>query len=321
MDVLGIGNALVDILSHTTDDALATLGLHKGTMHLIDQARAEALYANIGPATEISGGSAANTIAGVASFGGRAGYIGKVACDQLGTVFHHDMNAQGIHFNTSPFTGELATGCCIVLVTPDGERTMNTYLGASNALSVTDLDEPLIAAAQVTYLEGYLFDPPAAKEAFYAAAEIARGTGRKVALTLSDLFCVGRHRDDFQKLISTHVDILFANEQELCAQYQTDDLDAAIAAARGDADILAVTRSEKGAVIITRDETISVPAQPIAKLIDTTGAGDLFAGGFLYGLTAGRSLAECGRLGTIAAAEVISHIGARPQLPLAKLAA
>jgi len=321
IDVVGIGNALVDVLAQTDDAAVAALGLTKGTMQLVSQADMQKLYAQIGPAVEMSGGSAANTIAGVASFGGRAAYIGKVADDVLGKVFRHDITAQGITFNTAPHTVEHTSGCCIVLVTPDGERTMNTYLGASNALTVADLDEKLIQSAQYIYLEGYLFDPPEAKKAFYAAAEMARAGDTKVTLTLSDLFCVGRHRDDFQKLITTHVDMLFANEQELCAQYQTDNLDAAIAAARGHADILAVTRSEKGAVIITPTETITVSAQPVARVVDTTGAGDLFAGGFLYGLTQGMSLAECGRLGTVAAAEIISHTGARPQTSLARLAA
>lgn len=320
MDVVGIGNALVDVLSNADDAQLAKLNLVKGTMHLISQEQAEGLYANIGPATEMSGGSAANTIAGIASFGGRAAYIGKIANDQLGAVFHHDMQAQGIAFNTQPHDGGMATGCCIVLVTPDGERTMNTFLGASNALTPKDLDPNLIQSAQYIYLEGYLFDPPAAKEAFFAAAEMARNSRTRVALTLSDLFCVGRHREDFERLIRTHVDVLFANEQELIAQYQADSLEAAIAAARGSADILAVTRSEKGAMIITKDETIEVAAQKVKKLVDTTGAGDLFASGFLYGLTQGKELAECGRLGTIAAAEIISHIGARPQKSLKEAA-
>lgn len=320
MDVVGIGNALVDVLSNTDDAALAKLNLVKGTMHLISQEQAEALYKNIGPATEMSGGSAANTIAGIASFGGRAAYIGKIANDQLGAVFHHDMQAQGIKFDTHAHDGGLATGCCIVLVTPDGERTMNTFLGASNALTPMDLDAALIQSAQYIYLEGYLFDPPAAKEAFFAAAEMARNSRTRVALTLSDLFCVGRHREDFERLIRTHVDVLFANEQELIAQYQASSLEEAITAARGSADILAVTRSEKGAVIITKDETTEVSAQKVKKVVDTTGAGDLFAAGFLYGLTQGKELAECGRLGTIAAAEIISHIGARPQKPLKEAA-
>jgi sugar/nucleoside kinase (ribokinase family) len=320
IEIVGIGNALVDILSHTDDAALKKMALAKGTMHLIDQAAAESLYAQIGPATEMSGGSAANTIAGIASFGGRAAYVGKVASDQLGTVFRHDLTAQGIHMTTPAYDGDLSTGCCIVLVTPDGERTMNTYLGASNALTSADLDLPLIESAQYIYLEGYLFDPPAAKEAFFTAAATAKNARTRVALTLSDLFCVGRHRDDFAQLIHSHVDVLFANEQELIAQYLAPDFDTAVTAARGSADILAVTRSEKGVVIITADEVIETPAQKVKKVVDTTGAGDLFAAGFLYGLTQNLSLPECSRLGVIAAAEVISHIGARPQQPLAKLA-
>lgn len=321
MDVVGIGNALVDVLAHADDAMLNKLGLKKSSMRLITQPEGEALYKKMSTTTEMSGGSAANTIAGVASFGGRAAYIGKIANDPLGMAFAHDIHAQGIIFNTAPHKGDLATGCCLVFVTPDGERTMNTYLGASNALTADDLDAGLIQSAQVVYLEGYLFDPPEAKKAFYAAAEMARAGGRtRVALTLSDLFCVGRHRADFQKLIETHVDVLFANEAELCAQYQTERLDDAIAAARGHADILAVTRSADGAVIVTPTETVTVPAHPVTKVVDTTGAGDLFAAGFLYGLTHGKSLAECGRLGTIAAAEIISHIGARPQTSLKAVA-
>jgi sugar/nucleoside kinase (ribokinase family) len=317
MDVLGIGNALVDILCETTDAHLSELGLNKGTMHLVDQHRAVELYKGIRAAREISGGSAANTIAGVASFGGRAGYIGKVAHDKLGDTFRHDIQAQGITFNTAPHSGELSTGNCLVLVTPDGERTMNTYLGASNALTVADLDKPLIRSAQVTYLEGYLFDPPAAKEAFRVAAEVALAAGRYVALTLSDMFCVSRHQADFAELIKTHVNILFANEHELCAQYETSELETAIAAAREQVEILAVTRGAAGAMIITKHDVVSVPAEPVAKVVDTTGAGDLFAGGFLYGFTRDKSHAESARYGAIAAAEVISHIGARPKTPLA----
>lgn len=317
MDVLGIGNALVDILSETTDAKLAELGLHKGTMHLVDQSRAETLYQSITAKREVSGGSAANTIAGVASFGGKAGYIGKVANDALGRTFQADMHAQGITFFTPPYEGALSTGNCVVLVTPDGERTMNTYLGASNALTVRDLDKPLIRSAQVTYLEGYLFDPPEAKEAFRTAADIALKAGRYVALTLSDLFCVNRHREDFAEFIQSSVNILFANEHELCAQYETSHLNTAMDAARTQVEVLVVTRGAAGAIVCGRHETVEVPAHPVAKVVDTTGAGDLFAGGFLYGFTRDRSHAESGRLGAIAAAEVISHIGARPLVPLA----
>jgi sugar/nucleoside kinase (ribokinase family) len=320
MDVLGIGNALVDVLSETTDAGLAALGLNKGSMHLVDAPRAVALYETITNAREMSGGSAANTIAAVASFGGKAGYIGKVASDPFGETFRRDMRAQGITFNTPPYAGELSTGNCLVLVTPDGERTMNTYLGASNALTRADIDAPLIRSAQVTYLEGYLFDPPAAKEAFHAAAEIALKAGRYVALTLSDLFCVTRHRQDFEKFIKTHVNILFANEHELCAQYETSNLDTAIETARHQVEVLVVTRGPAGATIVTKHEVVSVPAHPVNKVVDTTGAGDLFAGGFLYGFTRDRSHADSGRLGAIAAAEVISHIGARPKVSLATLA-
>jgi sugar/nucleoside kinase (ribokinase family) len=319
MDVLGIGNALVDILCETTDAQLTALGLHKGSMHLVDQHRAVELYRGIKAAREISGGSAANTIAGVASFGGKAAYIGKVANDKLGETFRHDMQAQGISFNTPPHEGELSTGNCLVLVTPDGERTMNTYLGASNALTKADLDSPLIRSAEVTYLEGYLFDPPAAKEAFYAAAEIALKAGRYVALTLSDMFCVSRHQADFAELIKTSVNILFANEHELCAQYETSHLETAIAAAREQVEVLVVTRGAQGATVVTKHEVVSAPAHPVEKVVDTTGAGDLFAGGFLYGFTHNKPHAESARLGAIAAAEVISHIGARPKHKLEKL--
>lgn len=316
MDVVGIGNALVDVLSETTDAQLAQLGLHKGSMHLVDQHRAVELYKNITAAHEISGGSAANTIAGVASFGGRAAYIGKVANDKLGETFRRDIQSQGITFDTFSHEGELSTGNCLVLVTPDGERTMNTYLGASNALTIADLDRPLIRSAQVTYLEGYLFDPPQAKEAFRAAAEVALDAGRYVALTLSDLFCVNRHREDFERFITTHVNILFANEHELCAQYETNDLAIAIESARQQVEVLVVTRGAQGAMVATKKEIVSVPAEPVAKVVDTTGAGDLFAGGFLYGFTHERPHAESARLGAITAAEVISHVGARPKTPL-----
>ena len=319
VEVLGIGNALVDVLVHISNEELERLGVHKGAMRLIDQAETEKLYNQVGPATEISGGSAANTIVGVASFGGKAAYIGKVAADQLGNVFHHDITAQGIMFDTAPDKMGLATGCCIVLVTPDGERTMNTFLGASNALTKADLDTALIQSAQVVYLEGYLFDPPAAQEAFRAAATIAQTAGRQVALTLSDMFCVTRHQVEFQKLIKSHVDILFANEHELCAQYQTKNLQTALQEARRDVKTLIVTQGEDGAIVVSQDNIIRVPARPVSKVVDTTGAGDLFAGGFLFGMTHGKSLAESGHFGAVAASEIISHIGARPQKPLAKL--
>ncbi len=322
IDVLGIGNALVDMLARVDDSVLTQSALVKGSMQLVDTAAATRLTTLVGASQQVSGGSAANTIAGIASFGGRAAYIGKVANDDLGQAFRADFTAQNIIFQTAPYTGaDQMTGRCIVLVTPDGERTMNTYLGASVALSVADVDADLIQQSKVIYLEGYLFDPPAAKEAFYAAAKIAKDNNVKVALTLSDLFCVGRHRADFLDLIHNHVDILFANEAEIQALYEVDNLGAAVAALEGQMEIAVITRSDKGAVIIQgTDETI-VPVVQVDSIIDSTGAGDLYAAGFLYGYTQGKTLAECGHLGAVAAAEVISHIGARPEQPLAKLAA
>ena len=320
-DVLGIGNAIVDVIARAEDDFLVKHGMHKGAMALIDEARAEAIYASMGPATEISGGSGANTIAGVASFGGRAAFIGKVKDDTLGKAFTHDIRATGVDFTTKPATDGPSTARSYILVTPDGERTMNTYLGAAQNLTPADIDEKQIAAARYTYLEGYLWDPPQAKEAFRKAATIAHGAGRKVALTLSDAFCVDRYRDEFLNLMrSGAVDLIFANERELHSLYQTADFATAVAALRNDVKLAAVTRSEKGCLVVSRESNEAVDAAPIDRLVDATGAGDLFAAGFLTGLAREQDHRDAARLGAIAAAEVIQHLGARPETSLKALA-
>jgi sugar/nucleoside kinase (ribokinase family) len=320
-DVVGLGNAIVDVIAHAEDAFLAAEGMAKGAMTLIEAERAETLYARMGPGVESSGGSAANTMAGIASLGGRAAFIGKVKDDQLGAIFAHDIRAAGVAFRTRPARGGAPTARCLIFVTPDAQRTMNTYLGASVELGPEDVDEALIAAAQVTYLEGYLWDRPRAKDAFRKAARIAHEAGRKVALTLSDPFCVERHRAEFQELVRGPVDILFANEAEIRALWQVRDFDAALSATRGLVQIAALTRSEKGAVVLSNGKTESVPAEPVQRVVDTTGAGDLFAAGFLHGLTQGRPPAEAARIGAIAAAEVIAHVGARPERPLKALVA
>ena len=319
-DVVGIGNAIVDIIGRCDDAFLAKHDLRKGFMRLIDAQQAEEIYALMGDGIERSGGSAANTIAGLASFGARAGFIGRVADDQFGTVFSHDIRAIGVTYETPPAKNGPPTALCLIFVTPDGERTMNTFLGASTELGPGDVDASLIASAQVTYLEGYLFDKPEAKQAFHTAAGLAAKAGRKTALTLSDAFCVDRHRDDFRKLVRHGVDILFANEKEITALYEVNRFEEAIAAVRGDCEIAVLTRSERGSVIVTKRTTIDIAPKPIRKVVDVTGAGDLYAAGFLYGLTRSLSLADCGRLGSLAAAEVIGHIGARPEQPLMQLA-
>ncbi len=319
-DVLGIGNAIVDVISRTTDDFLDAHGIAKGGMHLIDEAQAEALYAETGPAIEMSGGSAANTIAGVASFGGKGAYVGKVRDDQLGKVFSHDITAIGVTFETPPAQDGPSTARSLILVTPDAERTMNTYLGACVHLGPGDLDAELIASAKVTYLEGYLWDPEAAKQAFRSAAKIAAEAGRKVSLTLSDPFCVDRHREGFLELAKTSVDILFANEVEIMSLYQVESFADAARAVAEDCELAVITRSEKGCVVLTPEERISVPAIAVEQVVDTTGAGDMFAAGFLYGYTNGRDLETCGKLGVLAASEIISHVGARPETPFAELA-
>jgi sugar/nucleoside kinase (ribokinase family) len=321
-DVLGIGNAIVDVLARAEDDFLIRQGMQKGAMALIDEPRAEAIYAAMGPAIEISGGSAANTIVGVASLGARAAFIGKVKDDSLGKVFSHDIRAANVGFTTKPAADGPSTARCYVLVTPDGERTMNTYLGAAQHLRVGDIDEAMVRDAAITYLEGYLWDPPEAKEAFKRAAQIAHAAGREVALTLSDAFCVDRYRDEFLDLIrGGTVDIVLANEAELRSLYETADLGSAIAALRDDAKFAAVTRSEHGCLVVTRQGTDVFPAFPVERVVDTTGAGDLFAAGFLSGLARGRDHATCAKLGALAAGEVIQHLGARPEVSLKALAA
>jgi sugar/nucleoside kinase (ribokinase family) len=320
-DILGIGNAIVDVIARAEDDFLARHGMHKGGMALIDEARAEAIYGAMGPAVEISGGSAANTIVGVASFGARAAFVGKVKNDGLGKVFQHDIRAAGVTFDTKPAVNGPSTARCFVIVTPDGERTLNTYLGAAQDLHPDDVEAEQITAAAITYLEGYLWDPPHAKEAFRIAAKIAHGAGRQVALTLSDAFCVGRYRAEFLDLIRNGtVDIVFANENELKSLYEAADFDAAVRALRADAKLAVVTRSEKGCAVVTRAHIETVPANPIKRLVDATGAGDLFAAGFLFGLARGADHRNAARLGAIAAAEVIQHIGARPEVSLKTLA-
>ena len=320
-DVLGIGNAIVDVLARTDDDFLLAHGMRKGGMALIDEARAQAIYDAMGPAVEISGGSAANTVVGVAGFGSRAAFVGKLKADELGRTFNHDIRAAGVTFATPPAGDGPSTGRCYVLVTPDGERTMNTYLGAAQDLHPRDVDDAMVAASAITYLEGYLWDPKHAKEAFLKAAKIAHAGGRKVALSLSDAFCVDRWRDEFLQLMrSGTLDLIFANEAELHSLYQTSDFDGAIAALRADIGAAVVTRSEKGCLVLGPDGIEAVPAFPVDRVVDTTGAGDLFAAGFLTGLARGADDRICGRLGALAAAEVIQHLGARPETSLRQLA-
>jgi sugar/nucleoside kinase (ribokinase family) len=322
IDVLVLGNAIVDVIARTDDDFLQAQDLRKGGMQLIDETRAESLYAAMGPATIVSGGSGANTAVGVAALGGRAAFVGKVRDDELGRLFAHDLRAVGVDFDVAAAADGAATARSFILVTPDGERTMNTYLGACQALGPGDVDPAAVQAAKIVYLEGYLWDPPAAKEAFRKAVGLAHEAGNAVALTLSDAFCVDRYRDEFLGLMRDgSLDILFANIHELKSLYQTADETAALTALREEADILGVvTRSAEGALVVTRGETRAIPAFPVNRVVDTTGAGDLFAAGFLAGLTGGLGHADCARLGGIAAAEVIQHIGARPQANLRDLA-
>ena len=318
-DVIGIGNAIVDVLVHADDTLLESEGMTKGTMTLIDGGEAKRLYGKIGPAIECSGGSAANTIAGLASLGGTGVFIGKVHDDQLGKVFSHDIRALGVIFDTPPTENGPPTATSIIIVTPDAQRTMQTFLGASVGLGPGDIDLEEIAKAKVTYLEGYLWDPPAAKEAFLKAAEGAHQAGGKVSLSLSDPFCVDRHREDFLDLAEHHVDILFANEQEIMSLYQVDSFDDALQAVRGHCEIAALTRGAKGSVIVSGDEIHIVDAEAVSTLADTTGAGDAYAAGFLFGLTSGRDLETSARIGGLSAAEVISHLGARPEASLKAL--
>jgi len=320
-DVLGIGNAIFDVLVQTDEGFLAAHGMAKGGMALIDEARAASIYREMGPATEMSGGSAANTIVGLANFGARTAYVGKVRDDQIGRLYSHDIRAAGVAFETPPAASGPATGCSYILVTPDGERTMNTYLGAAQLLTPDDIDAAEVAASAFLYLEGYLWDPNDAKQAFVKAAGIAHGAGRQVALTLSDSFCVDRYRAEFVELMRNGtVDLIFANEAELHSLYQSSDFDTALAQLRSDVKLGVVTRSEKGCVVASKDGAVAVPAFPVERVVDTTGAGDLFAAGFLFGLVRGAGHQDAGRLGALAAAEVIQHIGARPQVSLKELA-
>lgn len=322
--VVSIGNALVDVLAKTDDAFIAEQkekhGMEKGAMTLIEEVRAVQLYSEITPDLEMSGGSAANTMAGFASFGGKGAFIGKVADDLLGKTFGDNLKEQGLTYQTQPLAVGASTGRCIILVTPDANRTMNTFLGASSELSSVDVDEQLITDSKITYLEGYLFDRDLAKAAFIKAAEIAHVNGHRVALSLSDPFCVDRHRDDFKNLVENHIDILFANEDEIKSLYQVDTFEEAQAALSGHIEVAALTRGEKGAVIVGGAKTFEIQAEPVANVVDTTGAGDQFAAGFLYGFTEGLDLDACGRLGALAAAEIISHVGARPLVSLSDIA-
>ena len=318
LGVVAIGNAVVDMIAHVDDDFLDNHGdMTKGTMALIDEDRATDLTAMLSDPIQTSGGSAANTMAGFASFGGQGGFIGKVADDEIGTILSNDIKSLGLSYETKKLPNNNKTGRCVILVTPDGERTMNTFLGASTELHAEDVDEGLIKQARILYMEGYLFDKDTAKQAFIHAAQIARDNGVQVALTLSDPFCVDRHRDDFKNLVENHVDILFANEDEITSLYQANSFDDAKNSVSNHVKIAALTRSENGAVILHDGKEYSVSAAPVAQVVDSTGAGDQFAAGFLYGLTQGMDINTCGKLAAQAAAEVISHVGPRPQVPYA----
>ncbi len=320
-DVVAIGNALVDVISHESFDTLRSLGLEAGSMSLVDANRIAELYTQLGPATESSGGSAANTIAGIASCGGTGAFIGRVADDEFGKIYAHDLRSIGVFFDSTPATDGEPTGRCLVVVTPDAERTMSTFLGAGTNMDPSYVDASIIADSQVLYLEGYLWDQPAAMEAFRLAAAVAHGAHRKVALSLSDGFCVDRHRAAFLDLISGDVDILFANESEITALFETASFDTAVDRVRGHCEIAAITCGAAGSVIVMPSGMHRVPAEPVEEVIDTTGAGDLFAAGFLFGYTHGHDVVTCAALGGIAAGEVISHIGARPVSSLATLVA
>ncbi len=322
-DVVAIGNAIVDILAQAEDSFIEEIGVAKGSMQLMfSPEEADALYAKMGPGREVSGGSASNTVAGLAALGSKTAFIGQVADDQLGEVFAHDLRAAGVHFDTAVRPGQPTTARCLIFVTPDGQRTMNTFLGASQFLPASALDEQLIASGAILYLEGYLWDPEEPRAAMRKAIEIARANGRKVAFTLSDVFCISRHGDDFRKLIADGlIDILFANENELLALCGKEDFETAVQHVHGQVPVLVVTRSEQGAMALVGDERVEVPAEPIARLVDTTGAGDSFAAGFLHGQAQGRSVKDSLRLGALCAAEIIQHYGARAEVDLKALAA
>jgi sugar/nucleoside kinase (ribokinase family) len=319
-DVVGIGNALVDVLTHEDDAFIEANGLVKGAMTLIDTDRAETLYAAMGRGIEVSGGSAANTIAGIASFGGRAAYIGRVYDDQLGAVFAHDLRSTGAAYSCPPATDGPPTGRCLIVVTPDAERTMNTYLGSSEFFGPEDVDAELIASAKVTYLEGYLFDRPEAQEAYWKASRVAHDAGRRVSLTLSDTFCVERHKEAWRTLVADQVDILFANEGEAMALYDVATVEEAIDHVKAEVEVAAITRGPKGSLVVNQGDVVEIAAHPVEHVVDTTAAGDLYAAGFLYGFTSDRSLERCGRLGSAAASAVLGHTGARPGLSLSQLA-
>ena len=323
LDVVAIGNAIVDVLAHADDAFIAAEGMAKGSMQLMfSPAEADALYVKMGPGTEASGGSAANTVAGIAALGGKTGFIGQVAKDQLGEVFAHDIRATGVEFDTPAREGDPSTARCLILVTPDGQRTMNTFLGASQFLPAHALDQGLIESGAILYLEGYLWDPEEPRAAMRAAIDFARGAGRKVAFTLSDVFCISRHGGDFRQLLADGlIDILFANENELLALAELEDFDAALAKIAPQVPLLVVTRSEQGALAMAGGETATVAAEPIVRVVDTTGAGDLFAAGFLHGQAQGLGLTASLRIGAICAAEIISHVGARPMVDLKALVA
>ena len=318
--IVGIGNAMVDVLARVEDSFLSENGIDKGIMQLIDMDRAVELYGKVGPATEISGGSAANTIAGAAHLGGRTAYVGKVKDDQLGSIFAHDLRAQGVAYETKFAAKDAAdeTGRCIVLVSDDGERSMNTYLGVTEFLTPDDIDEDQMAQAEWIYLEGYRFDGPESHEAFAKASAACKTAGGKVSLTLSDPFCVDRHRDAFREMIKSDVDLLFCNRSEMLSMYQTEDFDDALAQAAAEVDIVACTDAENGAHVLSGGQRWHAPAIP-TDIVDATGAGDLFAGAFLWGLTNGYDLEACGNMGCIGASEVISHIGARAETDLKDL--
>ena len=320
-DLVGIGNALVDVVVEVDDPLLQAEDLPKGGMMLVENAQSDALYDRLPAGMEISGGSCGNTMAAFAQLGGKGSYIGKVRDDQFGSVFRHDMRAMGVAFDTPATTDGPGTGKCLVLVTPDAQRTMVTYLGAASDFTPADVIAETVEAGKVTYMEGYLFDRPAAKDAFVKAADIAHGAGREVSLSLSDPFCVERHRESFRALVENHIDILFANEDEIVSLYQADGFDDALQHVRGHCRIACLTRSEKGSVILSGDEVHVVDAEPVDKVVDTTGAGDAYAAGFLFGYTHGRDLYTAGRIGAIAAGEVISHYGARPEANLKDLVA
>ena len=319
LDVVAVGSAIVDVLATAEDADLEQRGLVKGTMALVDAGRADELYAGMGPAVEVSGGSAANTAAGVASFGASAAFIGKVRDDQLGQVFTHDIRAVGVEFATPPATNGEATARCLVMVTPDAQRTMSTYLGAARGLTPADIDGDVVRRARYTYLEGYLWDPPEAIDALRRAVALAHAAGGRVALSLSDPFCVDRHREAFLAFVTSDVDVLFANEVEIMSLFEVSSLGDALELLPGHCEVAAVTRGAQGSVVVSADSVIELPAEPVERVVDTTGAGDLYAAGFLYGLVTGADLGRCARLGGVAAAEVISHIGARPLVPLSAL--